>query len=110
MRNIGHFDNFRGRHRALHPGKTIRYLLFTLYCFVSAMLLFGVTAYAYIDPSVMTYVIQAVAGVVIALGAVFGIYFRKMKKALFVFLHIDENRNKEVESDDVVYRKPEENK
>lgn len=44
MRNISHFDNFRGWHRALHPGKTIRYLLVTLYCFVSAMLLFGVTA------------------------------------------------------------------
>ena len=89
--------------------KALKYIIFTAWCFVSAMLLFGVTAYAYIDPSVMTYVIQAVAGVVIALGAVFGIYFRKMKKALFAFLHIDENRNKEVESDDVVYRKPEEN-
>ena len=90
--------------------RVLKYIVFSAWCFVSAMLLFGVTAYAYIDPSVMTYVIQAVAGVVIALGAVFGIYFRKMKKALFVFLHIDENRNKEVESDDVVYRKPEENK
>ena len=90
--------------------RVLKYAIFTAWCFVSAMLLFGVTAYAYIDPSVMTYVIQAVAGVVIALGAVFGIYFRKMKKALFAFLHIDENRNKEVESDDVVYRKPEENK
>ena len=88
--------------------RVLKYIVFSAWCFVSAMLLFGVTAYAYIDPSVMTYVIQAVAGVVIALGAVFGIYFRKMKKALFVFLHIDENRNKEVESDDVVYRKPEE--
>lgn len=90
--------------------RVLKYIVFSAWCFVSAMLLFGVTAYAYIDPSVMTYVIQAVAGVVIALGAVFGIYFRKMKKALFAFLHIDENRNKEVESDDVVYRKPEENK
>ena len=88
--------------------RALKYTVFTTWCFVSAMLLFGVTAYAYIDPSVMTYVIQAVAGVVIALGAVFGIYFRRMKKALFAFLHIDENRNKEVESDDVVYRKPEE--
>ncbi len=88
--------------------RVLKYAIFTAWCFVSAMLLFGVTAYAYIDPSVMTYVIQAVAGVVIALGAVFGIYFRKMKKALFAFLHIDENRGKEVESDDVVYRKPEE--
>ena len=36
--------------------------------FVSAMLMFGLNANAYIDPSVMTYVIQAVAGVVIAVG------------------------------------------
>ena len=50
------------------------------YVFFSAMLLFGVTAEAYIDPSVMTYVIQAVAGVVIAVGAVVGIYWRKAKK------------------------------
>lgn len=38
------------------------------------MLLFGANAKAYIDPSVMTYVIQAVAGVVIAVGAIIGIY------------------------------------
>ena len=88
--------------------RALKYIVFTAWCFGVAMLLFGVTAYAYIDPSVMTYVIQAVAGVVIALGAVFGIYFRKMKKALFALLHIDENRGKEVESDDIVYRKPEE--
>lgn len=88
--------------------RALKYIVFTAWCFGAAMLLFGVTAYAYIDPSVMTYVIQAVAGVVIALGAVFGIYFRRMKKALFALLHIDENRGKEVESDDVVYRKPEE--
>ena len=35
---------------------------------------------AYIDPSVMTYTIQAIAGVVIAVGAVAGIYWRKAKK------------------------------
>ena len=34
----------------------------------------------YIDPSVVTYLIQAVAGVVIAVGAAVGIYFRKAKK------------------------------
>ena len=34
-------------------------------------------ACAYIDPSVMTYTIQAIAGVVIAVGAVAGIYWRK---------------------------------
>ena len=56
-------------------------------------------AFAYIDPSVMTYTIQAIAGVVIAVGAVAGIYWRRAKKKVSEKLGIDENRNKEVESD-----------
>ena len=55
----------------------------------------------YIDPSVMTYTIQIVAGVGIAIGAFLGIYFRKIKKKVSKKLNIDENRNKEVESDDI---------
>ena len=62
--------------------------------------LFSGTADAYIDPSVMNYAIQAVAGVVIAVGAAAGIYWRKAKKKIDKSLGIDENRNKEVESDD----------
>ena len=62
----------------------------------------GVTADAYIDPSVMNYAIQAVAGVVIAVGAAAGIYWRKAKKKIDKSLGIDENRNKEVESDDIM--------
>ena len=56
-------------------------------------------AFAYIDPSVMTYTIQDIAGVVIAVGAVAGIYWRRAKKKVSEKLGIDENRNKEVESD-----------
>lgn len=56
-------------------------------------------AFAYIDPSVMTYTIQAIAGVVIAVGAVAGIYWRRAKKKVIDKLGMDENRNKEVESD-----------
>ena len=55
----------------------------------------------YIDPSVVTYLIQAVAGVVIAVGAAVGIYFRKAKKKVNDKLGIDENKNKEVETDDI---------
>ena len=40
---------------------------------------------AYIDPSVMTYAIQAGAGIIIALGAALGIYFRKFKKKVTVW-------------------------
>ena len=45
------------------------------------MILFSVTAFAYIDPSAMTYIIQIIAGVVIAAGAAFGFYWRKIKRA-----------------------------
>ena len=56
----------------------------------------------YIDPSVMTYTIQAVAGVAIAVGAAVGIHFHKVKKKLAEKMNIDENRNKEVEGDDII--------
>ncbi len=69
---------------------------------LGSMLLFGINGNAYIDPSVMTYLIQAVAGVVIAVGAAVGIYFRRAKKKLSDKLGIDENKNKEVESDDII--------
>ena len=68
----------------------------------AAMLLFGANGEAYIDPSVMTYIIQAVAGIVIAVGAVVGIYWRTARKKVNDTLGIDENRNKEVESDELV--------
>ena len=68
------------------------------------MLLFGINAQAYIDPSVVTYVIQAVAGVVIAVGAAVGIYWRRAKKKLNEKLGVDENKNKEVESDEIVVK------
>ena len=56
-------------------------------------------AYAYVDPSVMTYTIQAVAGVAVALSAVAGVAFRRTRRALFKLLKIDENANKIVEQD-----------
>lgn len=54
---------------------------------------------AYVDPSVMTYTIQAVAGAIIALGAVIGVTWRIMKKKTQKVLKIDENSKKEVEED-----------
>ena len=78
--------------------------LFALgYVFCCSMLLFGANVKAYIDPSVMTYLIQAVAGVAIAVGAGVTIYFRKAKKKINETLGIDENKNKEVESDDIEF-------
>jgi len=56
-------------------------------------------AAAYLDPSVMTYAVQVIAGVVVAAGAVVGIYWRKAKKKVQDKLGIDENGKKEVEAD-----------
>lgn len=61
--------------------------------------LLAVPAYGYLDPSVMTYTIQIVAGIVVAIGAVVGIYWRKAKKKVQDKLGIDENAKKEVEED-----------
>ena len=47
----------------------------------------------------MTYTIQAVAGAIIALGAVIGVSWRIMKKKTQKVLKIDENQKKEVEED-----------
>ena len=54
---------------------------------------------AYIDPSVMSYAVQAVAGILIASGVVFGVVWRKLKRKAQKTLHIDENAGKEVEAD-----------
>ena len=53
----------------------------------------------YIDPSVMTYAIQAVAGVVIAVGAVVAIVWRKTKKKVAEKLHLEEKCIKETEEE-----------
>lgn len=60
-------------------------------------------AFAYLDPSVMTYTIQIIAGVVVAVGAVVGILWRRAKKKVQNKLGIDENAKKEVEEDIVEY-------
>jgi hypothetical protein len=84
--------------------KEILRLLGIGYLCTCGMLLFGANSQAYIDPSVATYAIQAVAGVMIAIGAVAGIYFRRARKKLNDKLGIDENKNKEVESDEIVIK------
>lgn len=44
------------------------------------MMLFSVSALAYIDPAAMTFMIQIFAGLAIAVGATFGLYYRKVKR------------------------------
>lgn len=54
-------------------------------------------AWGYVDPSVMTYTIQALAGVAVALSAVLGVALRRTRKAIRRALNIDENAGKEIE-------------
>lgn len=55
-------------------GKTLSFIYFFSCFFV----VFTMHVHAYIDPSVVTYIIQGVAGVLIALGAVFSIFRHKI--------------------------------
>ena len=63
-------------------------------------------AHAYIDPSATTYLIQAIAGVAIAVGSVAVIFWRRAKKKLKDKVGIDFDRNKETE-ENVVAVNPE---
>lgn len=83
--------------------KKIIYSVFSsLFFAISFMFLFSINTRAYIDPSVMTYAIQAIAGIAIVIATAFGIYFRKIKKKINKKFEIDENKNKEVETDDII--------
>ena len=56
----------------------------------------------YIDPSAVSIVASSVSGIVIAVGAAFAIWWKKVKKKAAKALHIDENAHKEVEEDLVI--------
>lgn len=85
--------------------KIISKIIFVFFFAVSFMFLYSESVSAYIDPSVMTYAIQIIAGITIAVGAFLGVYFRKIKKKVGNKLGIDENKNKEVESDEIKIKK-----
>ena len=51
------------------------------YCFSCFFVLFSITAHAYIDPSAVTYIIQGVAGILIAVGAAITVFRHKIKAA-----------------------------
>ncbi|MGN0653836.1 MAG: hypothetical protein ACI4KD_02845 [Oscillospiraceae bacterium] len=62
----------------------------------------SLNVYAYIDVSATTYIIQIVAGVVVAVGAVAGVVISKIKKKAKEKFNIDLEK-KETEEDIVVY-------
>lgn len=59
----------------------------------------SLNVFAYIDPSVVTMGVQVAAGIIVAAGAVFFVWWRKVKKKVSDKLGIDENAGKEVEGD-----------
>ena len=65
-------------------------------------------AHAYIDPSATTYLLQAIAGIVIAAGSVGMIFWRRAKKKLKEKAGIDFDRNKETEEEVVAVTSEEE--
>ena len=79
-------------------------LLGRLYFVICFVLILSLSASAYLDPSVMTYAIQIIAGIAVAVGAVVGIYLRKAKKKVQDKLGIDENSKKEQEEDVIEIR------
>lgn len=75
--------------------KILKKTIVFIYFFGCFFTLFTLHAQAYIDPSASTYVIQAVAGVLIALGAAFTIFRHK----IFSFF---KKKNKADESEDKI--------
>ncbi len=54
---------------------------------------------AYIDPSVVTYGVQAIAGIIIAVSAVVVVFWRRAKKKVTDKLGLEEKSKKEVEDE-----------
>ena len=78
------------------------YRIYSLICAVALFVILQLESFAYLDPSVVTYLVQAIAGVVIAGGAIFIVLWRKFRKKVSKTLNIDENKNKTVEEDVVI--------
>lgn len=76
----------------------------TLYFVLSFIILAPGTAKAYIDPSMTTFIVQAVVGVGVAIVAGVAVYWRRAKKKVSKALGIDENANKAVEEDVVEFK------
>ena len=73
-----------------------------LYCSICLFFLSTIRVNAYIDPSVMTYAIQAIAGTAIALGTFVSVYWRKIRKLFIKEFNGSSDRNNE--SDDLVFK------
>lgn len=82
--------------------KTMKFLGLVLALIAYKSAFFPTVAYAYIDPSTTTYLIQAIAGIAVAVGSFVVIYWRRAKKRLNEKMGINLDKNKEVEEDVIV--------
>lgn len=76
----------------------LKYAYFT----TAFSMLFSFPSYAYIDPATTSYLIQIVAGVVIAAGATLGIFWKKIKLAFKrkKMEHLEQSLKKKAEKED----------
>ena len=79
----------------------LKWKLYGILYFTLVFTLVPFSAMAYIDPSVSSYLIQAIAGAFVA------IYWRRAKKKVQKKLGIDENASKEKEEDVQVFNQDE---
>ncbi|MCH3956179.1 MAG: hypothetical protein LKI67_06065 [Olsenella sp.] len=87
----------RSTRNTLAPALALHDALYALALAAVWVLVPATPALAYVDPSVMTYTIQALAAVALALSAVLGVAFRRTRKALMRILHIDEGAGRVAE-------------
>lgn len=76
--------------------------IYTIISVIAIAQMLSLNVYAYIDVSATTYIIQIVAGIVVAAGAVLGVVISKIKKKAKEKFNIDLEK-KETEEDIVVY-------
>lgn len=75
--------------------------LSSVYFFLCYFHLFTLNVHAYVDPSVVTYLVQAVAGVFIALGAVATIFRHKIAAFFKKGKKTDDAQEDKIEMKDV---------
>lgn len=81
--------------------KTKTFFKFT-YFFLAFSMMFSMISFAYIDPATTSYLIQIVAGVVIAAGATVGVFWKKIKINLRKkkMEHLEKSLKKKVDKDE----------
>lgn len=73
------------------------------FVFTAIGVMLMIPAFAYVDPSVTSMAIQAIAGVIVAAAAVVGVLWTRAKKKAKQVLNIDENAGKTVEEEVVIF-------